>query len=58
MSAEPSSKPVEREGDTDGARMPANAATRLAAFKAAFLAMPAKERKAAQIPPAMQTATV
>ena len=48
IAAEPPSKPVAREGDADGASVPANAATRLAAFKAAFLAMPAKERKAAR----------
>lgn len=41
-------KAVGRESKAIGATMPQNAAARLAAFKAAFLAMPPKERKAAR----------
>lgn len=41
-------KAVEREGKATAQTIPQNAAARLAAFKAAFLAMPPNERKAAR----------
>ena len=47
IDADAPTSPAEREDGTGGATMPANAATRLEAFKAAFRALAAGERKAA-----------